>query len=109
MGEMVFGRANQLVLQLRRSPCGDVAQEQGGHRLGKRARRDSNPYLSATASRSAEVCQCAEVVGSEEGGPGRDLYGDDAGVAGGHVSLRPHWCSAHGGVWGILIASADRP
>ena len=38
----------------------DLAQEQGRHHLGRRARRSPHPHLPATASRSAEIRQCAE-------------------------------------------------
>ena len=60
LGKVVCRGADQSFLQLPRPPRTDMAQEQSRADLGKRTRRSSHAYLSATASRSAEVCQCAQ-------------------------------------------------
>src|ERR1700757_448547 len=102
VGEVVCGWADQPIVQLHRPACGDVAEEQGGDCLGERAGRSAGADVSATAPRSAEVFQCAEVAGREEGRPGGNLHGNDSRVAGGDAGVRADWRAAYGGVWRIL-------
>ncbi len=57
--QVVCRRQNQRVLQLPRPAPVDVAQEQGGHHLGRRAGRLPRAALSGPASRGVPLRQCA--------------------------------------------------
>ena len=53
VGEVVCRRQDQPLLQLPRPARRNLAQEQGRHHLGERARRSAHAHLSAVAERSA--------------------------------------------------------
>ena len=90
VGEVVPGRQDQSLLQLPRSPRPDLAQEQGCHHLGERARRSPHPHLSAAAERGLQVRQRAEVAGHQVRRSRRHLHGHVSGAADRHAGLRAH-------------------
>ena len=55
-----------------------LAQEQGGHHLGRRARRGSAPALSADAERGVPVREWAEVARHQDGRSRHYLHADDS-------------------------------
>ena len=73
--EVVCRRQDQYFVQLPRPSFDDLAKEQGGVHLGRRARRAANADLSTDCIR--EVCRFANVLkklGVRNGRPRRSVY-----------------------------------
>jgi len=56
-------------------------RKQGGYHLGGRTGRRADPDLPAASAGSLQVRQRTQIVGSEKGRPGGDLYGHVSGFA----------------------------
>ena len=72
--QMVRRRKNQRLLQLPGRPSYIPREEQSRHHLGRRARRHAHAHLSATASRSLQVCQRAEKARASRQGDVVSIY-----------------------------------
>ena len=87
----------------------DLAQEQGRHHLGERARRSAHLHLSAIAERGVQVRQRAEDAGHQVRRSRRHLHGHVSRTADRHAGVRAHRRGALGHLRRILGQCAGRP
>ncbi len=88
--EVVRRRQAQRERQLPRPPRPHVAQEQGGHHLGRRARREAHADLLGAVSRGLSVRQRPSIARRQERRPRRDLPAADPRAGDRDARLRAH-------------------
>ena len=71
-----------------------LSGKQGGNYLGRRAGRQAHADLSAIASRSLPICECAETKQRQEERPRHHLSAEYSRNGDRHAGMRSHRCGA---------------
>src|SRR5688572_15629891 len=88
---VVRWRQDKHFLQLPGPPSFNLATQQGGTNLGRRARRHADVDVSATAPAGLSLRECVKAVRSPEGRPRRALHAVNTGVGNIDVGVRQDW------------------